>query len=114
MVGHLAGVDGGGFGEDGIEAKWRKPLIGAVFVRSGEKVLLGYGEVSCGVRGFGAEVRGAVESSRAANAMGKRSDFGNEINDLTRGVKEAGMKLILGSGCRAEVIQLSGQHEGFP
>ena len=49
MICHLAGVDFGGFSEDGIEVKWRKSLIGAVFVRCGEEILLGYGEVSSGV-----------------------------------------------------------------
>lgn len=45
MIGHLAGVGGGGFGEDVVQAKRRKPLIGAGFVGSGEKILLGYGEM---------------------------------------------------------------------
>jgi len=34
--GHLARVDGRGFGKDGIEAKWLKSLIDAVLVRGGE------------------------------------------------------------------------------
>jgi hypothetical protein len=44
--GHLASVDGGGFCEDGVEAKWLKSLTDAVFVCGGEKVLLGYCEIS--------------------------------------------------------------------
>ena len=49
MFCHLMSVDFGGFGEDRIEVKWRKSLIGAVFVRGGEEILLGHGEVSSGV-----------------------------------------------------------------
>ena len=45
VVGHLAGVEGGGLGEDGIEADGRKSLIGAGFVGGGEEILLGDGEV---------------------------------------------------------------------
>ena len=41
VVGHLAGVDGGGFGEDGIETKRRKALIGACFVGGREEILFG-------------------------------------------------------------------------
>ena len=44
--GHLAGMDCGGFCEDGVEAKWLKSLIDAVFVRGGEKVLLGDCEIT--------------------------------------------------------------------
>ena len=45
VASHLAGVLGGGFAEDGVQAKWRKPLIGACFIRSGEEILLGDAEV---------------------------------------------------------------------
>jgi hypothetical protein len=44
--GHLVGVDGGGFGEDGVEAKWLKSLIDAVLVGGREEILLGYCEIS--------------------------------------------------------------------
>jgi hypothetical protein len=49
VLGHLAGMGDGGFGENGIEADGRKPLIGAGFVGGGEKILLGYGEVTIGL-----------------------------------------------------------------
>jgi hypothetical protein len=49
VVGHLAGVEGGGLGEDGVEAKWRKSLIGAVLVGCGEEILLGDGERDFGL-----------------------------------------------------------------
>ena len=45
VVGHFAGVLGGGFGEDGIEAQWRKSLIGAGFVRGREQILFGDCEI---------------------------------------------------------------------
>ena len=45
MIGHLAGVGGGGFSEYGVKTKRREPLIGAGFVGSGQKILLGYGEI---------------------------------------------------------------------
>ena len=41
VFGHLAGVEGGGLSEDGIEAKWWKSLIGAVLIGCGEEILLG-------------------------------------------------------------------------
>ena len=62
VVGHLAGVEGGGFGEDGIEAKWRKSLIGAGLVGGGEEVLLGDGEVVFWAEGaLGVEIGGHQE-----------------------------------------------------
>lgn len=45
VIGHLAGVRGGGFGQDGIEVERRKSLIRAGFVGSGKEILLGYREV---------------------------------------------------------------------
>ena len=45
VEGHLAGMDGRGFGEDGVKAKWLKPLIDAVLVRGSEEILLSYCEI---------------------------------------------------------------------
>jgi hypothetical protein len=45
VVGHLAGVLGGGFAQDGIEADRWKSLIGAGFIGGGEEILLGDGEI---------------------------------------------------------------------
>src|ERR1700733_12924282 len=45
VIGHLAGVRGGGFGENAVEAKRRKSLTGAGLVRSGEKILFGDSKV---------------------------------------------------------------------
>ena len=41
MICHLACVKGRGLSENRIKVKWGKSLIGALLVRSGEKVLLG-------------------------------------------------------------------------
>jgi hypothetical protein len=41
MICHLVRVKGRGLSENRIEAKWQKSSIGALLIRSGEKVLLG-------------------------------------------------------------------------
>lgn len=59
VVGHLAGMERRGFGEDGVQAKWGKSLTGSGLVGSGEEVLLGNGEAVFGPQGaLGAEIRG--------------------------------------------------------
>jgi len=44
VVGHLAGVEDGGLGKDGVEAEGGEAEGCAFLVSSGEKVLFGYGE----------------------------------------------------------------------
>jgi hypothetical protein len=50
VFGHLAGVEGGGFGEDGIEVDGRKPFICAGLVGCNQEVLFGDGEVGFGLK----------------------------------------------------------------
>ena len=75
VLGHLAGVAEGGFGEDGIEAQGRKSLIRAGFVGGGEEILFGNREVV--FRGRRRCWRGGCELPERAPG---RSDFANEIN----------------------------------
>lgn len=67
VIGHLAGVGRGGFGEDRVKVDGRKSLIGAGFVGGGEEILLGDGQV-----GF------RLEGTLCADGRRQRKDGGAE------------------------------------
>ena len=95
VVGHLAGVLGGGFGEHGIEAKWRKSLTGTGYIRSGEQILFGDGEIvfqgalGVEIRGDRCEREGRDDQRFVERNQCLRPEFG-----------EGRMLVILGLRCR--------------
>ena len=111
VVGHLAGVEGGGFGQDRVQADGRKSFIRAGFVGRGEEILLGDGEVVfCGKGALGVEI--GIEGRHREGC--DRERFHQRNHGFKAGVQGGRHGGDSRFQVQGKVIQLPRQHEEPP